>query len=564
MRSVEVDLRQLAREAQEAQASLSRLPWLQFLPAVSDWQRSAQHLLSAGRWAALGGAELAAAMTPQQEQIFRSSGARGRLEALAEALERSKPQLLEAASLWTRAGEEIAAVDPDSLPSSLFGLPVRARARDAVQGIEHASMAAPWLPHLPSLLGGEGSRRYLLLFQDSGEVRATGGFLAAFALLDVSDGQITLTPSRDIYDLPRYGCPDSPLPGEALRLADAAGPDAGTFRVFTSQVWRYGIPVQDSNWWPDLERSMGLFLCHYEGSGEPPVDGVVLVDMTFLVGLLEEVGPVKVEGYSQPFSSEPVTYFGIDIPQAVYQILLYSERLHVGRPDRKRVVSDLSRALLERLYDMPAPRIRQIGGRALELAREGHLLVYFPTEELQRLVDRSPLARKIATADGDYLYLVEANYAGCKCDLFVERQVEQKAVEHEGTVRRTVTITYRNPAPPDRWLVKEGGTYVVRAYVPHGSRLVSSSGQAGAPVIYDDSGATVFAFLVTMPAPGSVELSFSYDLPAQLGRELLQNGYALLIQRQPGLPPVRHTLSVMGRQEEIVVRETARLWREDP
>jgi len=557
MREVQSELWSLAADAEAARASLRRLPWLRLLPLVSGWQRSAEQLLAAGRLTALGGAELAAALSPYQEAILRGGDGRGRLQALAEALRASRPQLDRAATLWEKAAEEARGIDVDALPSSLFGVRVRATGREALSAIRHAGTAAPWLPYLPSLLGADGPRRYLLLFQDSGEVRATGGFLAAFAHLEVANGVIALTPSQDIFDLPRYGCERSPLPEEAVQLLEGAGGDAGTFSILISHFWRAGIPIQDSNWWPDLRRSMGLFLCHYAASGMPPVDGVVLLDMAFLVGLLEETGPVRVAGYPEPFSSDPITYLGAPVPQAVFQILLYAERLHVGEPDRKRVVGDLGRAILERLYEMPGPSFWRTGGRLLRLAREGHLLVYFPAANLQRLVEQSPLGGKVgAPSDSDYLYLVEANYAGCKCDLFVRREVYQQAVAQGGSIRRAVTLKYDNPVAPDGWLVKRAeGTYVVRAYVPRGARLLSSSGHAGMPVTYQDGEATVFAFLVRLPAPGSVQLTFVYELPDQLGRHLLQKGYTLVLQRQPGLPPLRHVLNIMGTEVDVTLGE---------
>jgi hypothetical protein len=557
MNSVHGQLLSVATNAQEARASLLRMRWLRLLPLVSDWQHSVEQLLSAGRWAALGGAELAAAIAPQQERILRANEGRGRFQALAQALATSRTEVERAARLWQQAADEVSSVDIDDLPDSLLGVSIKARAREAVRIVGDAGLVAPWLPHLPFLLGADSPRRYLIIFQDSDEMRATGGFLGAFAHLELVEGAITLTSSHDIFELPGHACASAPLPDEVTELVKAAGSDAGTFSLLPSYFWRNGIPVQDSNWWPDLGRSMALFLCHYSASGQPPVDGVILVDMAFLVGVLQEIGPVQVEGYSEPFSSDPVTYLGVPLPQVVLQILKYAERVHVHEPNRKRVVGDLGRAILERLYELSPSQIRRVGERILQLAMGGHLLLYFPSGELQRLVEGSPLGGKVAASQvaSDYLYLVEANYAPCKCDLFVQRQVEHLVAQRDGTILRTVTLSYHNPAHPDGWLIREGGTYAVRAYVPRGSTLRSSSGQSGEPVIYEDGGATVFAFLVTMPAPGSARLSFTYELPRELSLRLIEDGYVLVLQGQPHLSPVPHVLNIEGTRMELLLRK---------
>jgi len=547
-------------DARQARSALSRVPWLGLAPVAGDWWATGRSLLEAAELAAIGGAEIAAALKPHQSELFGEGELGQRGEALLEALRSAQPDVNKAARLLARAREVAGGARPESLPRSFWGLPARARAEQLVRAINDVGLAAEWLPHLPGLLGADGPRRYLLLFQDSGELRATGGFLAAFAYLEVKNGHIELASSEDIFELPLFACPDNAVPEEAVRLAEAAGPDAGALDLLVSHLWAGGIPVQDSNWWPDLDRAMRLFLCHYDRSGRPPVDGVILMDMWFLVGLLEETGPVEVLGYAEPFSAESITYLGVELPQAVYQVLFYAEIAHRHQPDRKRVVTDLSQALLDRVQLLPLRELCRVGGRMLTLAREGHLLVYFPQEELQGLVERSPLGGRLVDAPGDYLYLVEANYAGCKCNLFLKRHVTSRAFNDGQTVSREVRVTYQNPAPPDGWLNKAGGAYVVRAYVPRGARLVSSSGHMGGAVTYEDHGRTVFAFLLRMPAPGTVELSFTYTLPQQLGRQLRERGYHLYVQRQPGLPPLPLSLDVMGKRTETVVTGRGLAW----
>jgi hypothetical protein len=62
------------------------------------------------------------------------------------------------------------------------------------------------IPLLHPALGGEGTRHYLLVFQNNAEERASGGNPAAMAMLLVTDGKITLDRQVSSQDFPQpYG-----------------------------------------------------------------------------------------------------------------------------------------------------------------------------------------------------------------------------------------------------------------------------------------------------------------------------------------------------------------------
>ena len=64
---------------------------------------------------------------------------------------------------------------------------------------------------LPAILGFDGPRTYLLVFQNNAEVRATGGMFGSFAVVTADHGTISLgDPDRSSRELPTL---DAPLPG---------------------------------------------------------------------------------------------------------------------------------------------------------------------------------------------------------------------------------------------------------------------------------------------------------------------------------------------------------------
>ena len=71
---------------------------------------------------------------------------------------------------------------------------------------------------LPDLLGGDTSRHYLLAFCSNAEIRATGGFPGALALLEASDGRVKISRQATMADFGERDTPVLPLTAEEEKL----------------------------------------------------------------------------------------------------------------------------------------------------------------------------------------------------------------------------------------------------------------------------------------------------------------------------------------------------------
>ena len=108
-----------------------------------------------------------------------------------DALQRLQQPVAEANEAFSRADEDLSAEDPLN-----FVGPLRDRYRELAaqvsDGASALSTADTALQLLPTMLGSDGQRNYLLVFQNNAEVRATGGLPGAVTLLRVRDGELTL------------------------------------------------------------------------------------------------------------------------------------------------------------------------------------------------------------------------------------------------------------------------------------------------------------------------------------------------------------------------------------
>ena len=64
---------------------------------------------------------------------------------------------------------------------------------------------------MPSMLGANGTRRYLLLVQNNAEIRPTGGIAGSFAILKADKGKLSMGKQGSIQDLLPFADPVLPM-----------------------------------------------------------------------------------------------------------------------------------------------------------------------------------------------------------------------------------------------------------------------------------------------------------------------------------------------------------------
>ncbi len=137
------------------------------------------------------------------------------------------------------------------------------------------------MPVLYPALGGEGTRHYLLIFQNNAEERASGGNPAAMVMLQVDDGKITLGRQGSSADFPRpYKVPPYTPSGPGHRDWDT---------VYTDYASTY---VTNITMTPDFPTTARMARAMWRDVFGGPVDGVISLDPIALSYLLKVTGPV--------------------------------------------------------------------------------------------------------------------------------------------------------------------------------------------------------------------------------------------------------------------------------
>ncbi len=387
---------------------------------------------------------------------------------------------------------------------------------------ENTPLVKTLTQELPEILGSESPKTYLLIFQNSNELRPTGGFIGSYGKLVLNKGQIDKLVVDDVYNL------DGLLETKGINIEP---PEPLKEHLGVSRFL-----LRDANWSPDFPTAAEQIMNFYSQAMGGNIDGVIGLDLDVVQKLLELTGPIYLAQFNESITAE--NFFE--------KTEFYSEAdYYSGSPQKKTFLSLLSAKLLEEVLQLETNNFGQLAQIVKNSLIERHLLVYLPEGEVANILAKKNWDGGIRSFNGDYLMVVDANVGSTKANYYVKRNLNYalKNTDRQGTWEGVLTVSYVHGAASNAW---PGGAYknYVRVYVPKGSVLkkVEQSSEGVDTKALDvtneidqseEAGKTVFGTVFTLDAGKSLSLTFTYDLPADRGL-LEANSYSLLLQKQPG------------------------------
>lgn len=525
---------------------------LQFIPHVRDYFAA----LEAGDALLSAGSKAISAIVPLADLLGLKKDQEGDVKTNLYQLtteERLATAMLTLDGLMTeidpiatdvaRAKQQIDTIDPGRYPARFGSMEVRSQIQNAKDQFDGAYRlvvnAQPFLKQLPGILGNDKKMRYLIIFQNDAERRATGGFWTGTTELTLESGKFEFAGVTNIYDI-----------DAGIRPAKAPEPIAKYFKGV--DVWH----LRDTNISPDLVESVKNFQSLYKTYGSAvEYDGIFFIDTTVLIDLISIFGEEVKEnneiiGYARyvdgiKFSTENDPR--CDCPQAIYT-LLESIGTQVGyaRADRKAILGALLKDLMNfAIGASPSKYWGRVTQTMLQNMDEKHVLLYFTDPTQQAAIEKMGWAGRLQPQENsDYLHISNVNFGGQKSNLFVEESVQSKT---EGS-KRTVVITFRNPFAASNCNLEQREVLClnaplrnwIRFYVPKGSKLTKLTGSTTPVQTYDDLGFTVYEGFMIVNPEGRAEVSVEYTLPASIDTDVLY------IQKQPGVQEQQWSVTIDG------------------
>ncbi|MFJ4016215.1 DUF4012 domain-containing protein [Microbacterium sp.] len=272
---------------------------------------------------------------------------------------------------------------------------------------------------LPSMLGGEGPRNYVLAMQNNAELRSSGGIIGAIALLHAENGRITLVQQASVPDFPSL---DTPLP-----LSES------TVALFEDSPGRY---MQNLTSIPDFTEAGPAIAARWQNRFGHPIDGVIAVDAVMTENLVAATGPLTFG----PFSATKDTVVG----------LLISE-IYASVPDpaaQDEIFSQAAGALLSAALTEAAPK--DLVAALAESADERRIRIWSAHEDEEAILSASTLGGALPE-DGPQTHVgvLFNDTTGGKMDFYADAAITTSIGTCDGEPTTQVTVTWKNDAPAD-------------------------------------------------------------------------------------------------------------------
>lgn len=309
--------------------------------------------------------------------------------------------------------------------------------------------------------GFDQKKTYLILLQNSMELRPTGGFIGSIATVTVEDGAMETPVVQDVYAL------DGQLKGHV-------DPPIPIKEVLQQEHWY----LRDSNWDPDFRASGQRAAWFYEKETGQTVDGVIAVSTPVLTDILGVTGPLDLVDYNDRITKE--NFFG--------KSLFYTKAdFFPGSTQKKDFLGSLMVAILGRVSSAKsgdASGLMRVVGRALAA---GDIQFWFPQGQVQAIAEQAGWVGEVTRSMPcqalsppcavERVALVEANLGVNKVNPFIKRSVKTRIdVGEDGTADGAVDVIYQNTSTDDA-VITGGGTYLayLRAFLPADALILSAA-----------------------------------------------------------------------------------------
>lgn len=554
---MKLDLDEIKTNTASLSASFRAIAWMKVVPFVGKYVEDGTHGLKA-LTAGVDAGEIAFEIIEPYADILgfgaseKDITAQERIDFIVKTIPEIIPKSDDLARLALVINSELTYIDPADYPEKVRDVEVRSmfsKGKEGVQlGANFIANSKPLLEQANYLLGVEGERTYLVLFQNDKELRPTGGFITAYSIGKVRSGKFEPVISDDIYNLDNNYKPSVKAPAPLVK--HIKGP----------YLLSPNYTLRDMNWDPSFVTSMELFAKEVAKTKITPFDGIIAVDTQLLVNILEVIGPIDVPGYGV-FNNTIVGE--CNCPQVIYELesfadnegpIVWSEnepgKIVYAPPNydnRKKIIGPLMNSILSSALGQPKEKIPLLFEAGLKSLLEKHILVYTKDEKTQRALVDFGIAGALKDTTGDYLHINDANLGGRKSNLYATQDIALEIETKKDKTLHTLIITYKNPQGFDGWLNSILPNYT-RIYVPKGAKVIDVSGFTEKEAPYEEHGKSVIPGFFELRPQGVSKVSVTYETPAY------QDSYTLFIQKQPGKDAPLYTVSINGKEEEFFLK----------
>jgi nucleoside-diphosphate-sugar epimerase len=340
---------------------------------------------------------------------------------------------------------------------------------------------------IPDILGNTERKRFLVLLQNEGEIRSTGGWLSSYAIFGLEGGQIRELFVDDIYNA------DGTLNVQNKKFTPPKS------LVNALEITDY--PFSLINWNPDLYDVMleSESFVSALGKGDD-LDGIITMDISFIKELLDYWGGIEVPGENELITSE-------NIYSKIFEM---HEDFTPGSDRKATFLANLANQTVTKLLSSNFIQYKDIVSVFEETLNEKHLQAVFKNSDATKFFNDHNWDGQLDSKYVSAPINIDWNWGGNKANLYIQKDHNLDITLEESQITYSYEINVVNDSTSNTY---PQGDYInyTRIYIPSGSKILNIEGiEDNEYDIYSDGGFKVIGGWFNVPAGESNTLTVKY------------------------------------------------------
>lgn len=365
---------------------------------------------------------------------------------------------------------------------------------------------------------------FLVLLQNTDEIRASGGFMGSYARIDLNEGIIDNLSIQDIYE------PD----GQFAGFVDAP-PGAKEYLSGGE-----GLRLPDSNWHPDLPTSAKTISSYFAFGDERTIDSIITLNVEVIEKILKITGEIFLPDYGLTVTSDNLS------------ALARADRnsFFAGSKQKVNFLSSLLDHLKIKATELSAEDHKNLANLFLVSLQNKDIQLFSWHQSLQNIFEDYNIAGEIEYREqiDYYLYLIESNVGINKANKKISREIDVKLGEN----RTDIEVKFSNDS-----------TLSNLDYINY-QRILLSPQTNITSIKYDNQTIEYYEEIITN-SHGNQFKQVGFLLPIESGSNKIlqittnhqtlcqQQTCKIQIQKQSGLKPTPYQISYKNQSKNIIL-----------
>lgn len=279
---------------------------------------------------------------------------------------------------------------------------------------------------MPEVLGYNGEKTYLLLFQNNEELRPSGGFIGSVGIAHIKNGVFDDIQIQDVYDIDG-------------QLKAHVEPHYIVRRFLQPHLY-----LRDSSFALDFEETASTSAFIYNLALKKEVDGVIDIDFETVRRVIEATGPLYLPDYDKTIDAKEAFNFIQD---------KIDTNFFPGSSQKKDILVALYNQLFLKLTQDKSHTVTA-ASLVPQLIAEKHIMFAFGKDSVQKVFTANNMSGSLVDLrekENNILYDVvgvnEANIGVNKVNSYLKRLVEQDVfLDSSGKIQEHTTLHLLNNA----------------------------------------------------------------------------------------------------------------------